>query len=133
MQIFLTKISLFAAEVTKRSRPSDASWLRNLAADDNCQIIPITPVPPRDVISTRRPCIAAPSPKKCLRFLHFIPYYGQRRRAFHNVLFPANRVANGYNANWPDKSSEEDSSEEKRRKRDTLAIVQKRSRLFLKK
>ncbi|XP_054847766.1 uncharacterized protein LOC129337837 [Eublepharis macularius] len=123
-------------KLTKRSSTFDASWLRGLEnRETNCQIFPITTAVPRITpprVSATTPHVKAASPEEGPRRLfYFVPYYPQRQRAFYNVFFPLNRGASGYNTIWYYKSPREDSSEEKRRKRDTIPTSQKRSKAFL--
>ncbi|XP_053116839.1 uncharacterized protein LOC128329508 [Hemicordylus capensis] len=119
-------------KLTKRSSSFDVSWFRDLdSRKTNCQIFPVTtatlPVPttrtttkdPRKA-TTYHP--AAASAQEGPQLLYFLPYYPPRQHILYTALFPINRGLSGYNTIWYNKFQRDDSSEEKRRKRDTLAI-----------
>ncbi|KAL8165948.1 UNVERIFIED_CONTAM: hypothetical protein K2H54_057018 [Gekko kuhli] len=130
-------------KLTKRSSPSDVSWLRDLGSREaNCQIFPVTTALPRVTppgVSTRGPGKAATQRTKAAaspeegprRLFYFMPYYPQGPHPFYHVLFPIKRGASGYRAVWHYKSLGKDSSEEKRRRRDTLPTSQKRNTISL--
>lgn len=120
--------------MAKRSTSFGLSQLRSTDSQEtNCQIVPVTTtIPPVTKAQTTTKemkktthTIETESSEDRPRVLYFLPYFPRPPRTVFNVIFPFSKGAIGYNTIWNNKFLRDDSSEEKRRKRDTLMVKKK--------